>query len=143
MRDNLIASILENERLRGIVNERLPEEVARGLIKDQKEILPENVLTLIKRLLNSEDKATFSEANAKNKAFCIVNARDETYPIMFVSPGFLQLTGYTAEECIGRNCRFLQGPETDKNEVGHSLLQSLVFSIPLTDLRFPLLNRLS
>ncbi|NIA70820.1 diguanylate cyclase [Pelagibius litoralis] len=35
-------------------------------------------------------------------------------PIIYMNPAFEQLTGYTAAETIGRNCRFLQGPETDK-----------------------------
>ena len=26
---------------------------------------------------------------------------------------FLAMTGYTADEVLGRNCRFLQGPDTD------------------------------
>jgi PAS domain S-box-containing protein len=34
-------------------------------------------------------------------------------PIVFVNPAFEELTGYTARESIGRNCRFLQGPDTD------------------------------
>jgi PAS domain S-box-containing protein len=32
---------------------------------------------------------------------------------VYASDGFLQLTGYTRTQVIGRNCRFLQGPETD------------------------------
>ena len=35
-------------------------------------------------------------------------------PIIYASPGFTQLTGYSADEAMGRNCRFLQGPETDR-----------------------------
>ena len=34
-------------------------------------------------------------------------------PIIYVSPGFERLTGYSASEILGRNCRFLQGPDTD------------------------------
>ena len=34
-------------------------------------------------------------------------------PIVFVNEAFQALTGYSREECIGRNCRFLQGAETD------------------------------
>ena len=34
-------------------------------------------------------------------------------PIIFTNPAFTTLTGYTADEAIGRNCRFLQGTETD------------------------------
>ena len=35
-----------------------------------------------------------------------------------VSDGFLKLTGYTRDEVVGRNCRFLQGPRTDSASVG-------------------------
>ena len=38
-------------------------------------------------------------------------------PIVFVNPAFAELTGYEAHECIGRNCRFLQGPDTDRQIV--------------------------
>ncbi len=34
-------------------------------------------------------------------------------PIVYVNPRFEQLTGYTAAEILGRNSRFLHGPETD------------------------------
>lgn len=38
-------------------------------------------------------------------------------PLVYVSPGFEKMSGYSAAECLGRNCRFLQGPETDQEEV--------------------------
>ena len=34
-------------------------------------------------------------------------------PIIFINPAFTAMTGYPAEEVVGRNCRFLQGPESD------------------------------
>ncbi|MCZ7486182.1 histidine kinase dimerization/phosphoacceptor domain -containing protein [Rhizobium rhizogenes] len=34
-------------------------------------------------------------------------------PIVFVNEAFQELTGYTREECLGRNCRFLQGKDTE------------------------------
>ena len=38
-------------------------------------------------------------------------------PIILANLAFLDLTGYSAEEVIGRNCRFLQGPDTDPADV--------------------------
>jgi PAS domain S-box-containing protein len=36
-------------------------------------------------------------------------------PLIYVNSGFERLTGYSASSVIGKNCRFLQGPETDPN----------------------------
>lgn len=47
----------------------------------------------------------------------LVDAQAPDQPITFVNRRFEQLTGYTAAECIGRNCRFLQGAETDPQAV--------------------------
>ena len=38
-------------------------------------------------------------------------------PIVFANDSFLKLTGYSRMEVTGRNCRFLQGPETDPEAV--------------------------
>lgn len=38
-------------------------------------------------------------------------------PIVFCNEAFQRLTGYAREEIVGRNCRFLQGPETDRDTV--------------------------
>jgi PAS domain S-box-containing protein len=38
-------------------------------------------------------------------------------PIIFCNEAFLKLTGYSDDEVIGRNCRFLQGPNTNRETV--------------------------
>ncbi|EZP54977.1 PAS domain S-box protein [Sphingomonas sp. RIT328] len=38
-------------------------------------------------------------------------------PIIYVNPAFERLTGYAAAEIVGRNCRMLQGPQTDADAV--------------------------
>jgi PAS domain S-box-containing protein len=38
-------------------------------------------------------------------------------PVIFANAAFLDLTGYTREDIQGRNCRFLQGPLTDRATV--------------------------
>ncbi|CAO2034494.1 unnamed protein product [Urochloa humidicola] len=61
------------------------------------------------------DLATTLERIEKN--FVITDPRLPDNPIIFASDSFLELTEYTREEILGRNCRFLQGPETDMSTV--------------------------
>lgn len=49
--------------------------------------------------------------------FVVADATLPDCPLVYASEGFLQLTGYTAEEVLGHNCRFLQGEGTDPKEV--------------------------
>lgn len=44
----------------------------------------------------------------------ITDPRQDDNPIVFANNAFLRLTGYARDEVIGRNCRFLQGPDTDR-----------------------------
>ncbi|KAG8774273.1 blue light receptor, partial [Serendipita sp. 398] len=43
-------------------------------------------------------------------AFLVTDVTREDSPIIYVSATFSELTGYTEEEIIGKNCRFLQAP---------------------------------
>jgi phosphoserine phosphatase RsbU/P len=43
----------------------------------------------------------------------IADARAPARPLIYVNKGFERMTGYSVAEVLGRNCRFLQGPDTD------------------------------
>lgn len=45
-------------------------------------------------------------------AMTVVDATKPDLPIVMANQAFLDLTGYAADEVVGRNCRFLQGPLT-------------------------------
>jgi PAS domain S-box-containing protein len=47
----------------------------------------------------------------------ITDARLPDNPIVYLNPAFCKITGYGREEILGRNCRFLQGAETDRETV--------------------------
>lgn len=47
----------------------------------------------------------------------ITDPAQQDNPIVFCNESFQKLTGYDRDEIIGRNCRFLQGPDTDRDEV--------------------------
>ncbi|KAL0091111.1 hypothetical protein F4703DRAFT_1731804 [Phycomyces blakesleeanus] len=44
-------------------------------------------------------------------SFVVVDAHQYDAPIVYASPTFEKLTGYTPSEVVGRNCRFLQAPD--------------------------------
>ncbi|CAD6343625.1 unnamed protein product, partial [Miscanthus lutarioriparius] len=51
------------------------------------------------------------------QTFVVSDATRPDCPIIYASAGFYTMTGYAPKEVVGRNCRFLQGPDTDMGEV--------------------------
>ncbi|WP_297797670.1 EAL domain-containing protein [uncultured Marinobacter sp.] len=43
----------------------------------------------------------------------IADAKESDFPLIYVNPAFEQITGYSGEEALGQNCRFLQGTIAD------------------------------
>nr|AML77968.1 putative LOV domain-containing protein [Vittaria appalachiana] len=69
----------------------------------------------LKEIRRGIDLATTLERIEKN--FVITDPRLPDNPIIFASDNFLELTEYSREEILGRNCRFLQGVDTNKETV--------------------------
>jgi PAS domain S-box-containing protein len=44
----------------------------------------------------------------------VASATEPDHPVTYVNPAFEVTTGYSLEEAIGKNCRFLQGHERDQ-----------------------------
>lgn len=53
--------------------------------------------------------------DASVNGILIADANDPDLPIVYANPAFQRITGYTMEEVLQHNCRFLQGPETDQS----------------------------
>lgn len=66
----------------------------------------------------------------------IADATQPDHPLVYVNEAFLQLTGYTRDEVIGENCRFLLGADSD-HEARRRISQRLAQA---RDVRVRLLN---
>ena len=53
-----------------------------------------------------------SAIQAAQRSYTITDPALPDNPIIFASKGFLDLSGYSLENILGRNCRFLQGNST-------------------------------
>lgn len=78
----------------------------------------------------------------------VADASEYDQPIVLANRAFLELTGYTAEEVIGRNCRLLQGQGTSPTDVAAirlALLEEREATVELLNYRkdgTPFWNRL-
>jgi PAS domain S-box-containing protein len=59
----------------------------------------------------------FAAVEMTRMPMVVTDPRQPDNPIVFANGAFFDLTGYSNEETIGRNCRFLQGPQTDRSTV--------------------------
>jgi PAS domain S-box-containing protein len=66
-----------------------------------------------RRLAMLRDRAVI----ATEMSFTITDPRLPDDPLVWVNPSFTRLTGYRLDEVTGRNCRLLQGPNTDRAAV--------------------------
>jgi len=61
---------------------------------------------------------------ASNNGVIITDPNQPDNPVIYVNPAFESMTGYTAEEVIGHNCRFWQEP--DYNQAGVTKLATAI-----------------
>ena len=59
----------------------------------------------------------FAAVETTRMPMIVTDPHQSDNPIIFANNAFRRMTGYTPEELIGRNCRLLQGPETDRGTI--------------------------
>lgn len=59
----------------------------------------------------------FSAVEMTRMPMVVTDPHQDDNPIIFVNNAFIQSSGYSREEILGRNCRFLQGPESDPETI--------------------------
>ena len=85
-------------------------------------------------------KLELLEAVVENSTFGIsvsdTNIHD--LPLVYINPAFTSITGYTKEDAIGQNCRFMKGPETNEEAligIREALRNKKVHSVELINYR--------
>ena len=67
------------------------------------------------QLAESEQLALmFRAVESARNGVVITDPRKEDNPIIYTNPAFTEITGYDADEILGRNCRFLQGQDQEQ-----------------------------
>lgn len=105
----------ENEKLRNALKTHLHDDV--GTLLSQFSQGGPSVIAInpkdATRTLDDPDYSLVKALQTAQQNFVISDPAIPDNPIVYASQGFLSLTGYRFDEVLGRNCRFLQGPETD------------------------------
>lgn len=115
----------ENDKLRSSIREHLGPE-AEELLK--KENLAEAAAgggggliagssSDANKVLDDPDFSFIKALQTAQQNFVVTDPSLPDNPIVYATQGFLNLTGYSLDQVLGRNCRFLQGPETDPKAV--------------------------
>ena len=110
----------ENLMLKEIVRTKMQPDLKVKVLSECTTELPAIVTQTASQASSLLDKADFNlmgAIQAAQRSFVVSDPALPDNPIVFASQGFLDLTGYKLGEVIGRNCRFLQGPDTDIKEV--------------------------
>lgn len=55
---------------------------------------------------------------ATSNGILLTDHRRDDHPIVYCNPAFERMTGYTRDEVLGRNPRFLQGGDNEQDELG-------------------------
>jgi diguanylate cyclase (GGDEF)-like protein/PAS domain S-box-containing protein len=69
--------------------------------------------------VNALEPLAFTSSSGPNHGvppspcICVSDATQADYPLVYISPGFTELTGYRPSQVLGRNNRFQQGPLSD------------------------------
>jgi PAS domain S-box-containing protein len=111
----------ENEKLRHSIRSHLGAAEADDLLGKQFASAEAGLIATsamdANKVLDDPDFSFIKALQTAQQNFVVTDPSLPDNPIVYATQGFLNLTGYTLDQVLGRNCRFLQGPETDPKAV--------------------------
>lgn len=113
----------ENDKLRTSIRKHVGDEQAERLLEQKMDgsngdmRLTTQSQGAANKVLDDPDFSFIKALQTAQQNFVVTDPSLPDNPIVYASQGFLNLTGYSLDQILGRNCRFLQGPETDPKAV--------------------------
>jgi PAS domain S-box-containing protein len=71
--------------------------------------------------MEEQTKLVIAAMSASTSGVVIMDYQHEDNPIIYCNPAFEEITGFTQEEILGKNCRFLQAE--NREQIGRHKLQ--------------------
>ena len=90
------------------------------------------------RMLGVPSNVTTAALAKLPLALVLTNPHIDGNPIIYANTAFERITGYAAAATVGRNCRFLQGDETDpehSRQIGEALREERDISLDILNYR--------
>ncbi|KAF4470120.1 Phototropin-1, partial [Fusarium albosuccineum] len=105
---------LENMFLesKAFVEQRIVREIFPDFVKQQL-----SQCTSLALSLDAEGDSPPNPYPGLKGSFCLSDPARSGNPIIYASDEFEDLTGYSRNEVLAHNCRFLQGPQTDREAI--------------------------
>ncbi|KAM0297188.1 hypothetical protein HYE67_003199 [Fusarium culmorum] len=107
---------LENMFLesKAFIEQRIVREIFPDFVKQQL-----SQCTSLALSLDAEGDSPLNPYPGLKGSFCLSDPSRSGNPIVFASDEFEELTGYSRTEVLAHNCRFLQGPQTDRDRIAN------------------------
>jgi len=95
--------------------ERIPVELSTASVEfDDRRYIQGIVRDISDRLERERDLRITNRAIEHAPVGITIAAADDGMELVYANDAFEEITGYSATTAVGRNCRFLQGPKTDR-----------------------------
>ena len=132
----LIASVVG---IAGLLYSRSLYSKSSNVIRNLKYSLDSEIKNISDVTKILDESEIFKEAIEKSSVgITISDMTTEGYPTIYVNQAFTELTGYSREFVLGKNCRFLQGPDTEvsvKAQIKDAIAKGERFQCVITNYR--------
>lgn len=93
-------------------------EIAPVVVDDTVEYIAGSMRDLTEQKQRQQELRRLRQAiDDANVAITLADPSQDNEPLVYVNDAFEEMTGYTVDEVLGRNCRFLQGEATDPEKI--------------------------